>query len=76
MKSTIALFALGALMIAPILAAPVMRAPAVEQRDPGLVGFGCGPDKATMYAAEEDEFTVTCEQIERITLDANGHDGL
>jgi hypothetical protein len=56
----LATLALGALMIAPILAAPVMRGEAVEHR---LVGVACGPDRITTTAAEEDEFPGTCDAI-------------
>jgi hypothetical protein len=32
---------------------------------PALIGFGCGPEKATMYAEEEDHFPA-CDAIESI----------
>lgn len=35
------------------------------QPDGDLVGYGCGPDRVTMYADFEDEFPVSgCERIE------------
>lgn len=68
--------ALGVGMVAPIIAAPVMRhAPqaaelrdwtrGIEHDDHRLIGFACGPDRLTMTAAEEDHFP-TCGAIEAI----------
>lgn len=34
-----------------------------------LVGLGCGPEKLTLIAREEDEFGMTCASIEPLTLD-------
>lgn len=45
-------------MIAPILLAPVM-----QEQPHRLVGVGCGPEKLTLTAMEEDHFPQ-CERIE------------
>lgn len=33
-----------------------------------LVGVGCGPDRLTMAATEEDAFPFDCEAIEPVTV--------
>jgi hypothetical protein len=59
----LAILSLGALMIAPIIAAPVMWGQPAEHR---LIGFACGPDRVTMTAVEEDHFPAPCDAIEAV----------
>ena len=69
MKETLRLLgfaALGFAMVAPILAAPVMRevpAPRGIEAYPQLVGFNCQASPYVAFAPEEDEFPGTCDAI-------------
>lgn len=67
-RQQFAVICLGALMLAPIAAAPIMRQPAAPTEldfDPThrLVGLGCGPDRLTFTANEEDHFPAPCYAI-------------
>lgn len=55
------LLACVALALTPLSACSVPQAEAAPANR--LVGVGCGPDRVTMAAVEEDEFPGTCDAI-------------